>query len=215
MSDRNDKDRGDAPFADPSPEEIEAAEALRAELDGARPPSDLVMALKAAWGDAPDDDALDAIAEQATSPEAVDATLLREALDDPRRVHDDADFARGLRAAWSPAAITEEAHDAIVAAAIAKMPNLRPAASVTPIRRTRVLYGAGAAFVAMAASFALYVTSANRDHGAEEPLARARSTQPLFTEPFRSGDASARIDRIALARASDYRQNRFTKWGIR
>jgi hypothetical protein len=38
---------------------------------------------------------------------------------------------------------------------------------------------------------------------------RSRSTQPLFKQPFKPGDAAARIDRIAMARERDYRENRF------
>ncbi len=45
-------------------------------------------------------------------------------------------------------------------------------------------------------------------------LAQSRSTQELFREPFH-GEASARIDRIAMARSSDLRENRFARWGVR
>jgi hypothetical protein len=46
----------------------------------------------------------------------------------------------------------------------------------------------------------------------------ARSTSDLFdaTTPFpRTGGESARVDRIASARASDLRANRFAAWGVR
>ena len=46
----------------------------------------------------------------------------------------------------------------------------------------------------------------------------ARSTSDLFdaTTPFpRTGGESARVDRIASARASDLRANRFASWGVR
>ncbi len=46
----------------------------------------------------------------------------------------------------------------------------------------------------------------------------ARSTQDLFdaATPFpRSGGESARVDRIATARAADLRANRFASWGVR
>jgi hypothetical protein len=50
------------------------------------------------------------------------------------------------------------------------------------------------------------------------PLIAARSTQELFdaSKPFpRSGGESARVDRIATARAADLRANRFAAWGVR
>ena len=48
-----------------------------------------------------------------------------------------------------------------------------------------------------------------------DALARVRSTQPLFTEHFEAhGGESARIDRIAIARAADLRDNEFARWGV-
>jgi hypothetical protein len=45
-------------------------------------------------------------------------------------------------------------------------------------------------------------------------LALSRSTAELFPEGIpRSGGTSVRVDRIAYARAQDYRQNRFARWG--
>ena len=67
------------------------------------------------------------------------------------------------------------------------------------------------ALLAIAASVVVWMNASS----AEVPLARARSTQPLFDEPFKVGDASARIDKIAVARASDFRGNRFAQWGVR
>jgi hypothetical protein len=80
--------------------------------------------------------------------------------------------------------------------------------------RNRMLFGATTAALALAASMVLWLA---RKPEPEElaPLAQARSTTELFVEPFKTGEASARIDRIAMARASDYRDNRFTKWGVR
>ena len=69
--------------------------------------------------------------------------------------------------------------------------------------------------LALAASVVVWVSSAMTSSEGEAPLARARSTQSLFAEPFKAGETSARIDRIAAARASDYRDNRFAKWGVR
>jgi hypothetical protein len=46
------------------------------------------------------------------------------------------------------------------------------------------------------------------------PLALSRSTAELFPEGIpRTGGTSHRVDRIAYARAQDYRQNRFARWG--
>ena len=52
--------------------------------------------------------------------------------------------------------------------------------------------------------------------GAQATMVPTRSTQSLFEEPFAPrGGASARIDRIAMARSSDLRENRFARWGVR
>lgn len=54
--------------------------------------------------------------------------------------------------------------------------------------------------------------------GERAPRIAARSTQGLFdaATPFpRSGGESARVDRIATARAADLRANRFAAWGVR
>ena len=42
-----------------------------------------------------------------------------------------------------------------------------------------------------------------------------RSTQALFDQPFERGQATARADRIAVARTADLRQNRFARWGVK
>jgi hypothetical protein len=44
----------------------------------------------------------------------------------------------------------------------------------------------------------------------------SRSTQALFPDRFAPvGGETARIDRIAVARAADLRDNEFAKWGVR
>jgi hypothetical protein len=54
------------------------------------------------------------------------------------------------------------------------------------------------------------------DVAAKADVIPARSTQALFDAPFaRTGGESARIDRIAMARAQDYRDNQFAAWGVR
>ena len=47
-------------------------------------------------------------------------------------------------------------------------------------------------------------------------VAVSRSTQPLFPERFpATGGETSRIDRIAMARGADLRDNEFAKWGVR
>ncbi|MFS8069972.1 MAG: hypothetical protein ACMG6S_26710, partial [Byssovorax sp.] len=52
--------------------------------------------------------------------------------------------------------------------------------------------------------------------GAPAALILSRSTDDLFdpAEKFEVGRSSARIDRIASARSSDLRRNRFASWGV-
>ncbi len=141
------------------------------------------------------------------------AVALRDALDDPARAHEGAALLRAVAEAHAPRAIDEAEHDAIVARAVARM----PAARTSRPRARALAFGFGAA-LALAAG--LVLVARGRDDGpADAPaavLARARSTQPLFDEPFaRSGARSARIDRIARARSADLRDNRFAMRGVR
>jgi hypothetical protein len=85
----------------------------------------------------------------------------------------------------------------------------------------RVTFGVAAA-LSVAAAIVLVIQRPERAAMDEAsvaevaPLAPVRSTQPLFHEPFaRAGGASDRIDRIAMARSSDLRDNRFALWGVR
>ena len=151
------------------------------------------------------------------------AAELREALDDGAHAPDrraatraEQELAFALRSAFRPSALGDEEHRAIVAKALGET---RAGGAVVAFRpRARTTRGAlitGATTVlALAASVVVWITTA-APQSSEAPLARARSTQPLFDEPFKSGETSARIDRIAIARASDYRDNRFAKWGVR
>ena len=130
---------------------------------------------------------------------------------DPRDEHDlpDPELARVLRAAWSPEDLSAEEHRKLVAQAIAP----RRAKVV------RVSFGASA-ILALAASVLLVVWS---DRGPRPgppnvgpTLSLSRSTQSLFGRPFApTGGESARVDRIAMARAADLRENEFAKWGVR
>lgn len=76
------------------------------------------------------------------------------------------------------------------------------------------------ASVAMAPNAAAPGAAPNAKMASVERVPRiaARSTQELFdaATPFpRSGGESARVDRIATARAADLRANRFAAWGVK
>lgn len=189
----------------PSEEELAASKRLRDALEDPSvddPDADLARSLRAAF--APTDIGADEHAElvdDLPAPEELElAAKLRDELDaDP--------LVAALHAAWSPKELAPAEHRAIVERAL-------PAAAPRQGGRViRVTFGVVAGAVALAASVFVWMNAPSSS--AEVPLARARSTQPLFGEPFKSGDASARIDKIALARASDYRDNRFAKWGVR
>lgn len=154
----------------------------------------------------------------ASEEEKANSEDLRLSLEDPSRSNADADLARALSLAHSPREIAPEEHAAIVERVVA-------AAKTSGIhgrRRSNVIqvtFGVAAAALSLAAGIVFVVGSLSH-HDAEAPtaalpLVQLRSTQPLFQEPFRDGHASARIDRIAMARSSDLRDNRFTRWGVR
>jgi hypothetical protein len=239
MVDREDDRPGpddiDDPDAPASAEEVAASKRLRDALEGAdaldsgdarSPELELALSLRAAWDPAAlsVDESL-AMLDAAPSAEEQDSALrLRDALATKREplVTDPGalQLARALRSAFAPAALDEKEHRAILDAALAKMPagQGKQASNVIALRRratvVRVAFGFVAGGLALAASIVLVVTSAP-SAGSEAPLAKARTTQPLFSEPFKPGETSARIDRIASARAADFRDNRFTKWGVR
>lgn len=131
---------------------------------------------------------------------------------DPRDDRDipDPELARVLRAAWSPEDLAIEEHRKLVAQAIAP----RRAKVV------RVSFGASA-ILALAASVLLAVWSGKPPRPGPGPnvgpvMTLSRSTQSLFARPFApTGGESARVDRIAMARAADLRENEFAKWGVR
>jgi hypothetical protein len=148
----------------------------------------------------------------ATDEEVAEAARLREALGDPGRPNRDAELARAMSSAWSPRDLSAEAHRGLVAKALEHHDARR--------RRGRVIrlsFGASAA-LALAAAVLLYVRSDRQPPETVHATAIAvsRSTQSLFPEHFAStGGESARIDRIAMARAADLRDNEFAKWGVR
>jgi hypothetical protein len=204
----------DDPDAPPTEEEVLASQRLRDALD--RPTSapsddlDLVKSLRAAWSPDPLDEGVHAKMLDDV-PMSADELLLAEELR-LGLANDDAVIA--LRAAWAPAPLDDAEHRRIVEKALeapagAKVIELRS----RPKRSVRVVVATTTTVLAFAAGIVLWITTTAQQ--ADVPLARARSTQPLFDEPFKAGETSARIDKIAIARASDYRSNRFTKWGVR
>lgn len=207
------------PDAPPSAEEIAASQRLRDALEDPSLPNedaDLARALKAAWAPEPIAGAeLGSIVETSLDPAEVRAAArLRDALDGkPEAASPEAELAHALVCAWNPKPLSDAEHREILARALGSNVVAFRRGSTTPTRVVRVTFGV-AGVLALAASVFLVVRAGS--HGeAEMPLALARSTQPLFSEPFRTGDASARIDKIAMARASDFRDNRFAKWGVR
>jgi hypothetical protein len=149
----------------------------------------------------------------ASQEESAEAEKLREALEDPRRASADAELARALSSAWSPRDLTPGQHAQLVDAALARHDGTQRRGKVI-----RASFGASA-IVALAASVLLAVWSGRPPPDATRlaaGLAVSRSTQPLFHDRFApTGGESARIDRIAMARAADLRDNEFAKWGVR
>lgn len=190
----------DDPDAPPTEEEVAASARLRERGDP------LVDALRAAWSPGPLDEQIHAALLDETvaldADELALATALRDALgEDP--------LAAALAAAWRPAELPEREHAAILARALATAP-AEGKSNVVAFRLRRAALATTTA-LAFAASVVVWIGNART----ELPLAQARSTQALFDEPFHGGEASARIDRIAVARASDLRDNQFAKWGAR
>jgi hypothetical protein len=141
--------------------------------------------------------------------ERAEAESLRDALDRGDE-HPGAEIARVLSAAWSPRDIAPAEHRAIVERVLSRR--------ASRARVIRVSFGVSAA-VALAASVLLFVYAGRHSPGRPSTpasVAVSRSTQPLFPERFAAlGGESARIDRIAMARSADLRDNEFAKWGVR
>ena len=156
-----------------------------------------------------------------TEEELVEALKLRDALASPAPAEGDAELARAVSAAWSPGNLSPDEHRALVDRALAGHAARRRRSSVV----VRASFGAGA-LVALAAGVALVMGNlsgspqAARAAGATgtagTALVSTRSTQGLFPEPFaKAGGQTARVDRIAMARAADLRENEFARWGVR
>lgn len=130
---------------------------------------------------------------------------LRDALEDASKESADADLLRAVKHAAEPKPIAKTDLDAAVKSGISR--GERKSGGVV----IRVAFGASV-FIAAAAAIVFFV---GRGPAQAPELAHARSTQPLFTERFEShGGESARIDRIAVARAADLRENHFARWGV-
>jgi hypothetical protein len=164
------------------------------------------------------------IDDEPTEEELAESARLRDALANPSVKNEDADFLRSVALSHEPRAIDEETHRGMVERAVTKMTR-KPRGRVI-----RVAFGSAAGVLALAAAAVLVLGRIGPDLAApshpEAQLWRSRSTQPLFDEPFTSaarsagadsarGGASARIDRIAMAREADLRENRFMQWGVR
>ncbi|WP_438000815.1 hypothetical protein WMF26_14425 [Sorangium sp. So ce185] len=142
-----------------------------------------------------------------------------------------AELAVALRAAWRPAPLAELRNRVLVEAALraapAPAPRARRIAPVTMAALSTLAAAAAAAALIFGqlreerASVARAPGAAAAPVGAAAPrlpLIEARSTAALFdpAAPFpREGGQTERIDRIAAARASDLRQNRYAAWGVR
>ncbi len=152
----------------------------------------------------------------ASEEEIAAAEELRLALEDPSRASAEADLARALSLAHAPREIPKSVHDALVAKSLGKMAAKRDERSNV----VRVTFGA-ATILAIAAAILFAVRfnapASDSPHVAVAPvvLVQVRSTAPLFHEPFDATTASARVDRIALARSDDLRENMYAQWGVK
>ncbi|WP_437625793.1 hypothetical protein [Sorangium sp. So ce1151] len=140
-----------------------------------------------------------------------------------------AELAAALRAAWRPAPLPELRSRTLVEAALraAPAPRARRIAPVTMAALSTLAAAAAAAALIFGElrEERAFVARAPAAPGAAAvaaaplpPLIEARSTAALFdpAAPFpREGGQTERIDRIAAARASDLRQNRYAAWGVR
>lgn len=137
-----------------------------------------------------------------TEEELAESERLRQALDDPRSQHRDAELARALRNVVDPRPLDELSHRRILDRALPKRPQRVEIAA---------LFAVAAAFL-----FAAFALSPRKEAAPMAALVRPHTTQALFTEPFpREGQTSARIDAIALSRGRELRQNKWTRWGLK
>jgi hypothetical protein len=159
-------------------------------------------------------------AAPATAAEQAAAERLRRALEGG--AGDDAALIEALRAATRPAPLPALRNEALIARA------LRGRGGERHRRIAPVTMAALSTLAAVAAAVALLfgpvaeqaapTASSPPSVAAPAALIFSRSTAELFdpATPFpREGGETARIDRIASARASDLRANRYAAWGVR
>jgi len=215
---------GKVPVAGEEPpvtdEERAAADALRDALDGGAEP--LALELRAAHAPAPLDPAdLDALVARAlgdesaaTAAERAAAERLRADLQGEAQIPGEADLLRALKAAAHPTALPAARNEALVEAALSSV-SRRP----TTVRRIPpAMMVTLTSVAALAAGLALFLGRSGVAPPSSVALVPARSSEGLFdaATPFpRRGEESARIDRIAAARAADLRHNRFSAWGVK
>jgi hypothetical protein len=221
------------PSAAPAPDDLDeitdeeraAAEALREALEHGADP--LAAELRAAHAPAPIADLdLDALVARALGDEDASTQAERKAADRLRAELageapiQEAAVLEQLRVAASPPALAPETNERLIQAAFFRARRARKGGTVRRI--APVTMAALTGIAALAAGVALIFGKASMPAppaaSASAALIRARSTQELFdaATPFpRSGEESARVDRIAAARASDLRANRFAAWGVR
>ena len=145
------------------------------------------------------------------------AEELRDALVDASRPHEGASLARAVVLAHSPRPLESAENEAIVQRALGAAETRRGSLRLVPRRPRRSTFVMVATTLALAAGVLLFQWSAQRVAPVDPSVvAYARSSQPLFREPFAvHGGKSARIDRIASARAADLRENMFARWDVR
>lgn len=153
--------------------------------------------------------------------ELIESARLRDALEQGTP---DADAAllRALGAPFAaPATPTPELSAVERALQAALAPQLEQTQPAEPARRSNVVYavfGAGSALLAAAAAAVLFVGTMRSSAPAPvqaAAYAEPRSTAPLFSDRFETGDTTARMDVIASARSRDLRDNRYAAWGVR
>jgi hypothetical protein len=156
------------------------------------------------------------------------AGTLRDALESEGAREGIAELAQSIRAVAAPQALLSERHREILNQALGgtapRERTLQPVVA-TRSRASKVAYlavGGAAGVLAIAAAVALVIRGAAPDREvasrasaarARSVMAFSRSTAELFPEGIpRSGGTTDRVDRIAYARAQDFRQNQFARW---
>ena len=139
------------------------------------------------------------------------------------------ELVRAISAAASTQTLSPERHQQILdraLLAVAREEDARRAVVALRTRKSKIGYlaaGVAASVLAAAAAVVLLIrgeapdaslASKSTSERAGRVLALSRSTAELFPEGIpRSSKTSDRIDRIAYARAQDFRQNQFARWG--